>query len=132
MKKVTKTLAAILCLSIIFSCFAINTFAATSGSMGNNYCTVNLTSNKNATVKIKVWGAAPFGSNSTHIVLTDGNGRWLCEWDLKDCYWGKTIKLGSDHKTYRIYCKYYTSNGTHGIGQASKWKVYSPNNCTIK
>ena len=53
MKKIKRTLAAFLCLTMLFSCFAMNTFAATSGNMGSKYCTVQLTGNKSATVKIQ-------------------------------------------------------------------------------
>ena len=145
-----KTIKIILSLSMVVAllvCSGISAFAATNGKVADGkYCTVKINQSliskagkQYATVKLEIRDQFNNFTNSgkVHIVLRDGNGKWLCEWDAKG---GDTFKLGDDHATYRIYVHYYSSGKTDSISKANdftnmgktvNWKIVNAKDCTI-
>lgn len=136
----------------LFGTMSISASAATRGDTGSSaYCTVRISQsliNKRgtqyATVKLKTYDMLGWYNTGAkvRITLRDGNGRYICSWVGKG---GDTLKLGDDHRVYRIYVSYYntpTSNnffsrvitgGNNFIntGSSCKWGISNAKNCTI-
>ena len=144
-----KTIKIILSLSLAITllvCSGVSAFAATNGKVSDGkYCTVkinqsliNKAGKQYATAKLEIRDQLGLSnSGKVHIVLRDGNGKWLCEWDAKG---GDTFKLGDDHSTYRIYVNYYSSGKSDAVSKANdftnmgktvNWKIVNPKDCTI-
>jgi len=151
MKKTLKIIVSMSMVLVLLVCSSIPAFAATSGKVSDGkYCTVKIDKSlrdqykpgskiQYATVKLEIRDQLNKFTNSgkVRIVLRDGNGKWLCEWDAKG---GDTFKLGNDHSTYRIYVYYYSSgkkdaiskaNDFTNMGKTVNWKIVNPKSCTI-
>lgn len=154
MKK--KIFTFILTLAMILSILPASTLdvsAATSAkTSSSSYCTVKISQsllNKRgkqyAKVKIKTYDMLGWYNTGAkvRITLRDGNtNRYICSYVAKG---GNTLKLGDDHRSYRIYVDYYDEPVTGGIfartfkagnnftntGSCHKWKISNPSNCTI-
>lgn len=126
---------------------ALTATAATTARFGtSNYCTVNISNsllNKRgtqyATVKLKTYDMTGWFNTGAkvRVTLKDGDGRYICSWIARG---GDTLKLGDDHRTYRIYVDYYDAPGksfiTQGnnfvnLGSSYKWSVSNAKNCSI-
>ena len=146
MKKTLKIIVSMSMVIALLVCSGISAFAATNGKVADGkYCTVkinqsliNKAGKQYATVKLEIKNQLNLtNSGKVHVVLRDGNGKWLCEWDAKG---GDTFKLGDDHSTYRIYVNYYYSGKSDSISKANdftnmgktvNWKIVNPKDCTI-
>lgn len=77
--------------------------------------------NKNAYVRIYTYNRkGKKTKGEMHIVLRDEKGNWVWEGDIKS---GAKLKLGNDHKAYRIYItkkEYDTTVGNLSISQIKK------------
>lgn len=154
MKKISKKLLscalAVLC---ILSCFIMPASAATSAQFGSSsYCQVTIADSlikksgkQYATVKLSTYSmGGKFNSGGKVVVtLKDEKNRVIWSGMKKG---GDTLKLGDDHRVYRIYVKVYYEPATGGIfrrtfingnnftnsGKCNTWKITNPKNCTIK
>lgn len=121
--------------------------AVTTARVGaSSYCTVNISNtllNKKgtqyATVKLKTYDMTGWFNTGAkvRVTLKDEKGRYICSWTAKG---GDTLKLGDDHRTYRIYVDYYSNPGGNFItqgnnfintGSSYKWKISNAKNCSI-
>ena len=129
-----------------------NVFAATSAKFtGNSYCAVTISQKlmqsskyKTATVKITTYDlSGRKSSGKINIKLTDEKGNYIGTYKKKS---GDTIKLGNDHKGYRIYISTYNEPEKGGIisrsiirgnnftnsGKCVTWQVSNNKNCSIR
>ena len=151
MKK--RMLTLLLTFSLIFSSSALPAYAATNAKVGSsNYCTVTVNQsliNKRGKqyAKVKLKTQALLGKYNTgakvKITLRDGNNRYICSWIGKG---GDTLKLGDDHRTYRIYIDAYNKPSSNSLlskiinggnnfinnGAAHKWTISNAKDCSIK
>ena len=132
---------------------SMTTHAATNAKVGSsNYCTVTINQsliNKRgkqyAKVKLKTYSVIGWYNTGAKVKITlkDGNNRYVCSWTGRG---GDTLKLGDDHRTYRIYVDYYNQPTNRGFlsniinsgnnfvnqGAAHKWTISDAKNCTIR
>ncbi len=130
--------------TLIFSTTATNyTEAATSASFSNSnaYCTVYISDalmKKQgyhcATVKLvtrKIGGIPTNGK--VQITMTDENGNHIWSGSKNG---GVTLKLGNDHRVYRIYVRAYDYGNdiVNDLGNGAKlntWEFVNAKNCSI-
>lgn len=142
MKKIVSLLLVFALFLSAISLFSVPVSAATSGRRDyDTYCYVKISDSllrksgtQYATVKIKTYDGWPSLWNTgayVTVTLKDGNtGAYICSFVTKG---GDTIKLGDDHRSYRIYISAYGGgrNSFYDLGNSVKWKVTNPKNCTI-
>ena len=127
--------------------------AATSGKRDSStYCYVRISDsliNKSgrqyATVKLKTYDGLGWWNTGAYVTVTLRDGAtnaFICSFVAKG---GETLKLGDDHRSYRIYVGRYEEPITGGIisrtivggnnfsnlGNSVTWKVTNPKNCGI-
>lgn len=138
MKK--RIISILLTLAMVFSVVSTVSITASAATKGkpdsNTYCTVKISQKlldkkckQYATVKIKTYDASGWWNTGkkVRITLRDENGRYICSWIGKG---GNTLKLGDDHKTYRIYVS-RISNEFMYTGATNQWKISDAKNCSI-
>lgn len=152
MKRILSMLLALVLSVGILSAIPMSASAATNGRTGSSsYCTVKISQsliNKKgkqyATVKLKTYDGTGWYNTGAkvRITLRDGNGRYITSWVGKG---GDTLKLGDDHRTYRIYVDYYQApvsnsffsrvftagNNFTNMGGSYKWGISNAKNCTV-
>ena len=150
MKKAIKVIISMSMVLVLLACSSIPAFAATNGKVADGQCcTVKIEKSlrdqyksggkvQYATVKLEIRDQFNKFTNSgkVRIVLRDGDGKWICEWNARG---GDTFKLGNDHAVYKIYVYYYSSgkNDTISVGndfinrgKTVNWKITNPKKCT--
>lgn len=121
-----KVLAILLVVVALFSTIAISASAASTVTIsadGKSYCTVTLTKNKTAKVKIE----SKCGGKPT-VTFRDTRGRYIWgESKAIGANSSRTFSFGADHSAYRVYVQ----DSAPRFMQPS-WAIFkSPSNCTI-
>lgn len=135
-KSISIVLTIVSMIVIVLSVGCISAQAATEvktgcfGS-GNNYVgTVYLEKDKKGNLldgKIKICSFAKKAFSNTkgtlnkaklHVTLRDTNGKWICEFDTTST---STLKLGNDHKAYKVYVRPVQTNGSGIVSTAKDW-----------
>ena len=154
MKKSIKTIALLLVvLATILGTFSVPVSAATSGKRDSStYCYVQISNDlirksgtQYATVKINTYDALGWWNTKAYVTVTlrDGNtNAYICSFVARG---GDTLKLGDDHRSYKLSVKAYEEPVTGGIisrtikggnnftnlGNSVSWKVTNPKKCSI-
>lgn len=150
-KIITIMLTFVMAFSMLFAT-SITASAATTGKTGSStYCTVRINQsliNKRgkqyAKVTLKTYSMGGWFNTGAKVrfTLKDVNGRYITSWIGKG---GDTLKLGDDHRIYRIYVSYYNEPAKGGIfsrsitsgnnfintGKACTWKASNAKDCKI-
>lgn len=153
MKRSVSIIMLVLLLTSMLTMFAVPSFAATSGKVNSStYCTVQISDKllskpglQYAKVKINITDMLGWWGNSAKIRVTlrDQWGGYITSWVTKG---GTTIKLGDDHRIYRIYIEVYNEpikdnmwsrvvtagDNFLNTGSAVNWKITNAKNCSIR
>lgn len=152
-KRLVKMLACILTVMCVLSYFAVPASAATSARFGNNsYCQVTISDkliNKRgrqyAKVKLKTYSLTGWWNSGgkVWVTLKDQNNNVIWSGVKRG---GDTLKLGDDHKIYKIYISVYNEPVRGGIfrrsiingnnfsnsGKCNTWTISNAKDCKIK
>lgn len=154
MKKKITTLMLVLAIMLSYvSSATLNVEAATTALVGSSsYCRVDIhhslitkKGKQYAKVKLNTYDMTGWYNTSgkVRVTLYDGySNKFICSFTTKG---GTTLKLGDDHRSYKIYVDSYNTPVTGGIisrtiksgnnftnsGACYKWRILNPSNCTI-
>lgn len=155
MKRMIHRVVAMLFASItVMSMCAVPAMATVSAqfSSRNSYCEVRISDNllnkrgkQYATVKLQTYNSPNATwlktNGKVNVIMRDEYGRHI--WSgVKNG--GDTLKLGDDHRVYRIYVSVYyepsggfwgwiaDSNNFINSGKCVSWKFLNPKDCTIR
>lgn len=151
-KSVSIIMLVVALMTTMITLFAVPASAATSGKVdGSSYCTVEISDkliNKRgkqyAKVKINITDMMEWKNNGkVRVTLCDQYGNYITSFTTKG---GSTIKLGDDHRVYRIYVETYNEplsnnwfwriinmgNNFENSGKTVNWKITNAKNCTIR
>ena len=154
MGKHLKRLLAVFCALVTAVSICIMPASAVTSAefSANRYCEVNISQKlldkkgtQYASVKVKTYSRGGQFNNSAKIVVTlkDNKNRVIWKGQMRG---GDTLKLGDDHKVYRIYVSPYNEPAKNNIwsktitggsnfenlGKCYKWVVTDAKNCSTK
>ena len=114
-----------------------NTSAITVSLTNKNkdaYIKIHTYTAKNRAEALKSNPATKERSCSVHVTMRDNNGKWIWEGDISSGSWGKKMKLGKDHKVYKLYLRHNKTVHCWDVGHYCPlyWGIECVSNCSVK